>query len=209
MLPGVDLESLIEAVGIIGVAFIVFAESGLLVGFFLPGDSLLFTAGFLASQDVVSIWLLVPVSFVAAVAGDAVGYQFGHRVGRRLFEREDSRFFKRQYLERAEAFFAEHGGKAIILARFIPIVRTFTPIVAGISIMPYRQFAVYNFIGGALWAAGITLLGYFLGSSIPGIDKYLLPIIAVIILVSVLPPALHLLREQRKSNAASKPETLS
>jgi membrane-associated protein len=178
------------------VALIVFAESGLLVGFFLPGDSLLFTAGFLASQDVLSIWILAPLCFVSAVAGDAVGYQFGHRMGRRLFSNPDSRFFKRKYLIQAEEFFEKHGGKAIFLARFLPIIRTFTPIVAGMGAMGYRRFALYNVAGALVWAVGVTVAGYALGSSIPGIDKYLLPIIAGIIVVSGLPAVIHIWRQR-------------
>jgi membrane-associated protein len=198
LLP-VDLESFIETVGYIGVTLIVFAESGLLVGFFLPGDSLLFTAGFLASQGLFDIYILAGLCFIAAITGDATGYWFGHKVGRRLFEREDSRFFKRKYLIRAEAFFQRNGGKAIFLARFIPIVRTFTPIVAGAAAMEYRQFAVWNMFGGLAWAVGLTVAGYQLGSHVPGVDKYLLPIIGVIIFVSVAPGALHMYKEYKAS----------
>ena len=198
MLP-VDLKDFIETVGYIGITLIVFAESGLLAGFFLPGDSLLFTAGFLASQGHFNIALLATLCFIAAITGDATGYWFGHKIGRHLFEREDSRFFKKKYLVRAEAFFERNGGKAIFLARFIPVVRTFTPIVAGAAAMQYRQFAAWNMLGGLIWAVGVTVAGYALGNSIPGIDKYLLPIIAVIIVVSVAPGAVHMYREYRES----------
>ena len=194
-MPGVDLESLIRTIGYVGMFGIVFAETGLLVGFFLPGDSLLFTAGFLASQDYLNIWLLVIVCFAAAVLGDAVGYLIGHRWGRNLFSKEESRFFKPKYLRQAESFFEKHGGKAIILARFMPIVRTFIPVIAGVSAMPYRRFFTFNIVGGILWAVGVTLAGYFLGSTIPGVDKYLLPIILIIIVVSVLPSVIHIWRE--------------
>ena len=198
MLP-VDLKDFIETVGYIGVTLIVFAESGLLVGFFLPGDSLLFTAGFLASQGHFDIFILAALAFIAAVSGDATGYWFGHKVGRRLFEREDSRLFKRKYLVQAEAFFERNGGKAIFLARFVPVVRTFTPVVAGAAAMSYKQFAVWNMLGGLAWAVGVTVAGYQLGSHIPGVDKYLLPIIAVIIVVSVAPGALHMYKEHKQS----------
>jgi membrane-associated protein len=198
LLP-VDLKDFIETVGYIGVTLIVFAESGLLVGFFLPGDSLLFTAGFLSSQGHFDIAVLAVLCFVAAVAGDATGYWFGKKDGPRLFMREDSRLFKKKYLIRAEEFFERNGGKAIFLARFIPVVRTFTPIVAGAARMPYRQFAVWNLFGGLAWAVGITLAGYELGSRIPDVDKYLLPIIAVIIVVSVAPGALHMYKEYKES----------
>lgn len=203
MLP-VDLEGLIRAVGYLGIFGIIFAETGLLVGFFLPGDSLLFTAGFLASQDYLNIYLLMGVSFVAAVVGDATGYAIGHQVGRRLFRKPESLLFKPDHLDRAEVFFIKHGGKAIIIARFLPIVRTFIPVVAGVGAMSYSRFLSYNVIGAVLWAMGVTLAGYFLGSAIPSVDRYLLPIILGIIIVSVLPTAIHVWREsgdQIKSTA--------
>lgn len=183
-----DIVALIEWGGYVGLAAIIFAESGLFFGFFLPGDSLLFTAGFLASQGFLNIWILAPLLFVAAVAGDSVGYAFGYRVGPALFSREDSRFFKKEYLIRTEHFFEKYGSRAIIIARFIPIVRTFTPILAGVGKMRYTTFLSFNIIGAGLWALGLTCLGYFLGSVIPGIDQYLLPIILTIIIISVLPP---------------------
>jgi membrane-associated protein len=193
MLP--DLDALIKTVGLLGVWGIVFAESGLLIGFFLPGDSLLFTAGFLASQGFLNLPLLCVGCFAAAVAGDSVGYAFGSRVGRRLFQRDDSIFFHRNNLLRAEVFYQQHGKKAIILARFIPVVRTFAPIVAGMGHMEYRTFLAYNLVGGAVWGIGVPLAGYQLGSMIPDIDRYLLPIIGLIIIVSLAPPALHLGKE--------------
>jgi membrane-associated protein len=194
-MPGVDLEHLIRTVGYVGMFCIIFAETGLLIGFFLPGDSLLFTAGFLASQDYLNIWILVPVCFIAAIVGDAVGYQIGNRFGRQLFSREESRFFKPKYLLQAQAFFDLHGGKAIILGRFMPIVRTFVPVIAGAATMQYRKFAVFNIAGGALWAIGVTVAGYFLGKTIPSVDKYLLPIIVLILVVSLAPSAIHIWRE--------------
>jgi len=183
-----DLSQIIQTVGLLGVAAIVFAESGLLIGFFLPGDSLLFTAGLLASQGVFSFSLLILLSFIAAVAGDSVGYAFGYRIGPRIFTREDSRFFKKAHLEQAHNFFVRYGAQAIVLARFMPIVRTFTPILAGVGKMPYRTFITYNFIGAALWAIGIPTLGFTLGTLVPSIDEYILPIIAGIIVVSFIPP---------------------
>lgn len=191
-----DLIPLIKTAGYIGLFAIVFAESGLLIGFFLPGDSLLFTAGFLASQGFLEIGWLAPLLFLAAVLGDSVGYAFGKRVGPRIFKKQDSLFFHKDHLEKARDFFVKHGGKTIILARFIPLVRTFAPILAGVGKMDYRQFLAYNLVGGALWAVGLTLLGYYLGRVIPDIDKYLLPIIAGIIIVSVLPAVYHALKEQ-------------
>lgn len=195
-----ELVPLIKAVGYLGLFGIVFAESGLLIGFFLPGDSLLFTAGFLASQDFLDIRWLLPILFVAAVTGDSVGYAFGRRVGPRVFKKEDSIFFHKNHLEKAKAYFVKHGGKTIILARFMPVVRTFAPILAGVGRMRYRTFLLYNIVGGGIWAVGITLLGYYLGKVIPDIDRYILPIIAVIIALSVLPPALHMLKDEKSRN---------
>lgn len=194
MLP-IDLEELIRAVGYVGMFAIIFAETGLLFGFFLPGDSLLFTAGFLASQDYLNVWWLVLICFVAAVTGDATGYAIGKSGGRRLFQKEESRFFKPEFLVKAQIFFEQHGGKAIILARFMPIVRTFVPIIAGVGAMRYPRFAAFNVIGALLWAVGLPIAGYFLGKSIPNVDRYLLPIILVIIVVSIAPTAIHVWRE--------------
>ncbi len=191
-----NLISLIKSVGLLGVFAIVFAESGLLIGFFLPGDSLLFTAGFLASQGFLNIWVLALGSFVCAVAGDSAGYAFGRRVGRRLFNRSDSLLFHKDHLLKAEKFYEKHGGKAIVLARFMPIVRTFAPIVAGIGTMHYSRFVFFNILGGFLWAVGLSCAGYFLGSLIPNVDRYLLPIVAVIIILSILPSAVHVLKDK-------------
>jgi membrane-associated protein len=192
---------LIKTVGLIGIFLIIFAESGLLIGFFLPGDSLLFTAGVLASGHIPDLQLpLVPLlvgCFLAAVIGDSVGYTFGRRVGRPLFEREDSGLFKKKYITQAQAFYEKHGSKTIVLARFVPIVRTFAPIVAGAAEMKYQTFLAFNLIGGLLWAVGVTLAGYFLGNLIPpeDVDKYLLPIIFLILLISVAPAILHVVRD--------------
>lgn len=193
MLP-VDLQSFIETVGYIGIWLIIFAETGLLVGFFLPGDSLLFTAGFLASQEILNLAILIAVCFSAAVIGDAVGYTIGKRAGRGYVLSNRSRLFKPEYLDKAEEFFTLHGGKAIVLARFLPIVRTFVPMVAGMSAMNYSRFLSYNVIGAFLWAVGLPIAGYFLGEAIPDIDHYLIPIILVIVLISVLPSAIHIWR---------------
>ena len=196
-----DLPHLIQSLGYFGVWAIVFAESGLLVGFFLPGDSLLFTSGFLASQPVTAIDIRVMIfdCFVCAVLGDNVGYATGHRFGRRLFQKEDSWLFHKKYLVTAQKFYEKHGKKAIVLARFMPIVRTFAPIVAGIGSMHYRTFMSYNLIGGLIWTVGITLLGYYLGQVIPDVDKYLLPIVLFIIVISIAPSIIHLIQENRAS----------
>ena len=195
---GENLQALIKAVGLIGLFAIVFAESGLLIGFFLPGDSLLFTAGFLASQGYFNIAILAIITFIAAVLGDSTGYTFGKRVGRKLFSRNDSFFFKKANLIKAEEFYKKHGVKTIVLARFVPIVRTFAPIVAGASDMHYKTFISYNVIGGFLWTFGMSFGGFFLGSIIPDVDKYLLPIIFLIIFLSLLPPIIEFIKDKRK-----------
>ena len=193
-----DVENLLETVGTLGLFAIVFAESGLLIGFFLPGDSLLFTAGLLASQGKLNLPLILVGCFLAAVAGDQVGYAFGNRVGPALFRRPDSRLFKHEHVEKAQAYFEKYGVKTIVLARFVPIVRTFAPIVAGVGKMEYRTFVRFNVIGGFLWAVGVTSIGYVLGDTVPDIDKYLLPVIGVIVLLSVL-PVLFEIRKARRS----------
>lgn len=190
------LVDLIIGFGYLGITAVIFAETGLLVGFFLPGDSLLFTAGFLASQGVFDIRLLIALCAIAAVAGDGIGYAFGARVGPRIFSREDSLLFHRDHLTRAQRFYERHGTKAVVLARFVPFARTFVPILAGVGRMRYPRFLAYNVIGAGLWAIGIPLIGYSLGRSIPGVDQYLLPIIALIILLSVSPGIVHVLRNR-------------
>ncbi|MBM3140260.1 MAG: DedA family protein [Chloroflexi bacterium] len=206
MIPGIGLEELIRTAGYAGLFGIVFAETGLLVGFFLPGDSLLFTAGFLASQGVLDVRILIVVTFVAAVAGDQVGYMFGRRVGVALYQREESFLFRRSHLLRTEAFFERHGGKVIVIARVIPFARTFAPIVAGVGTMPYRRFVFYNLAGGFAWTAGFSSAGYFLGRSVPHVDRYVLPIVGVIILVSVAPALLTAWRELRPHAMAALAE---
>ena len=173
---------------------IVFAESGLFIGFFLPGDSLLFTTGFLASKGLLDIRILLPLFFVAAVAGDSVGYTFGRKVGRRLFQREKSLLFHKGHLMKAEAFYEKYGKKTIIFARFVPVIRTFAPIIAGIGHMEYKTFIIYNVVGGFLWAVGLTTLGYFLGQ-IPWIEENFEIAIFVIIGISILPPFIHILQD--------------
>jgi membrane-associated protein len=196
-------DELIEAFGTLGLFLIVFAESGLFFGFFLPGDSLLFTAGVLCAKADSPLWPL-PIVLVgvatAAILGDQVGYLFGRRVGPALFRRPDSRLFKQAHVDKARVYFEEHGPKTILLARFVPIVRTFAPIVAGVGRMEYKTFVTYNVIGGLAWGVGITTLGFLLGEAVD-IDKYLLPVIAVIILISFIPVALEV-RKSRRETAA-------
>ena len=183
----IDLPILIKTIGYLGVFCIIFAESGLFFGFFLPGDTLLFTAGLLASQGYFNIALLVLLIVLAAILGDQIGYFFGKKVGPKIFTRDESFYFKKRYITDAENFYKKQGKKTIILARFIPVIRTFVPILAGVGKMHYRTFVTYNIMGGLLWGAGITLSGYFLGQKIPGIDRYLIPILLLIIFVPMLP----------------------
>lgn len=203
-----DPEGLIEKVGLFGVWLVIFAESGLLIGFFLPGDSLLFTAGFFASgPDSISESLHLPLlplllgCFLAAVAGDQVGYLFGRRVGPALFRRESSRFFKQQNVDKAQAFFDKHGSKTIVLARFVPIVRTFAPIVAGVGRMPYRTFVVFNVLGGLLWAVGITMLGFFLGQ-IDVVEQNLELAVLAVVALSALPIVIEVVKSRREKRHA-------
>lgn len=196
--PMFDLVPLIEAVGYIGLFLIILAESGIFIGFFLPGDSLLFTAGFLASQGYLNIWILAPLLFVAAVIGDAVGYTFGKKVGPRLFNRPESFFFRPSHMEKTAAFYEKHGVKTIIFARFVPVVRTFAPIMAGVGGMKYATFARYNVIGALLWAVGLTSLGYLFGNIIPDADRYVLPVVGLIVIFSLIPPVWQYLRERKE-----------
>lgn len=207
MIPGIELPELIKLVGVLGVALIIFAESGLLIGFFLPGDSLLFTAGFLTHAGIlpINIHILVGILFLAAVAGDSVGYAFGRKAGPRVFSKPDAKLFKQEYVQSAQAFYEQHGGKTIIMARFVPIVRTFAPIVAGVGKMDYRKFLAFNVVGAFLWAVGITYAGFYLGKWFEHmgweIDHVLLPVIAVIVLISVGPPAYHILKDEKRRHA--------
>lgn len=186
-----DPAVVIKTLGLLGVVIIIFAESGLFFGFFLPGDSLLFTAGFIASQGFMPIgWLLVLCS-IAAIAGDTVGYWFGRRTGPMIFKREDSWFFHKKHVQKAKDFYDKHGKKTIVLARFIPIIRTFAPIVAGVAQMEYKTFLRYNIIGGLLWAVGVTMLGYLLGNIIPNAERYLTLIVWIIVATSLIPIAIE------------------
>lgn len=182
-----DLLHFIQTVGVVGICAVVFLESGIFFGFFLPGDSLLFTAGLLASQGFLNISVLFFLCSVFAIAGDSVGYWTGKHIGRSLFEKEAGFFFKKKRLHQAESFYQKHGKYTIILARFVPVIRTFAPIVAGVARMHYRTFLAYNIIGGILWSVTVLSLGYFMGNIIPNPDKYILPVIVAIVLISLLP----------------------
>lgn len=201
-------EHLIETFGLIGLFIIIFAESGLLIGFFLPGDSLLFTAGAVAAGVLTSqvdvqfnIWVLLIGCFVAAVAGDQVGYLFGRKVGPSLFSRPDSKIFKAEYVAKAQHFFDHYGPKAIVMARFVPIVRTFCPIVAGVGHMSYPTFVRYNVVGGALWGVGVTLLGYFFGQ-IDVVRNNIEIAILGVVAISLLPIVVEVIRHRRAAASA-------
>jgi membrane-associated protein len=175
---------------------IVFAETGLLIGFFLPGDSLLVTAGVFAAAGHLNIVTLLTIVTAAAIIGDQVGYYIGYRTGPRIFRREDSLLFKRAHLERARAFYEKHGGKTIILARFMPIIRTFAPVIAGVAEMEYRRFVAYNVIGGFVWVWSMSLLGYSLGRVIPDIDRHIHVVIVVVVFLSILPAIIEYVRSR-------------
>lgn len=202
----INPEFLISSFGLVGIFFIIFAESGLLFGFFLPGDSLLLTAGLFASRGDLNLFILILLSGMAAILGDSVGYWFGRETGSKLFLREESRFFKKSHLLKAQDFYNKHGGKTIILARFMPFVRTFAPIVAGAAKMKYGTFLLFNIIGGLVWAVGLPLVGFSLGTFLRDrftpkqVDNYFLLIVFAVIILSVLPTALHILKDKDSRN---------
>jgi len=199
------LRELIRCGGPPLVCLIIFVETGLFVGFFLPGDSLLVTAGIFAGQNVIPLrWLLIP-GILCAIAGDQLGYWIGRSAGPALYRREDSFFFRRSHLQRAHEFYEKYGGRAVILARFVPIVRTFCPPVAGAALMRYSTYLIYDIFGGTLWIGSMLLGGYLAGSRIPNIGQYLHLIIATIIFLSILPPIIGLLRSRRSASPRSNP----
>jgi membrane-associated protein len=194
-----NIESIVSggAISILLIAGIVFAESGLLIGFFLPGDSLLFGAGLAASQGKLSLFWLILTVVIAAIVGDNVGYSIGRRAGPRIFKKQDGILFRQEYLQKSEEFYEKHGGKTIILARFTPIVRTFAPVVAGAGKMSREKFMFYNIIGGVLWGGGITLLGYFIGNRIPHLDRYIEVVIIGVMVISLLLAFGHVLKDAK------------
>ena len=188
---------LITSFGVIAILLVVFAESGLLIGFVLPGDSLLFTSGYMVQQNIlhIDIHIFALLIFIAAVLGDSVGYSFGHKVGRKLFEKENSRFFKKKYLEQTEKFYDKHGSVTIVLARFVPIVRTFAPIVAGASKMHYKTFLAFNIVGGFLWSSLFVYLGFYAGEFLTKAGVNIEVAAILIIFLSVLPMLIHALKQ--------------
>jgi len=200
-----DPIKIIETLGYAGIFAIIFAESGLFFGFFFPGDSLLLTAGLLASRGILNEFILVPGLFIAAVLGDQVGYWFGAKTGPLIFNRENSLFFRRKNLMAAKAFYEKHGGKTVTLARFVPFIRTFAPIVAGAAEMDYRRFVMFNLLGGLVWAIGVTMLGYTLGrlfGGIEGIDKYFTLLVIAFFLIPGVPGLIHLWNDYRSEISA-------
>jgi membrane-associated protein len=200
--------NLVASGGYIALVLIVFAETGLMAGFFLPGDSLLFTAGLAAATGALDIGTLNALLIAAAILGDAVGYAFGRRSGNRIMRKPSTRFFKLSHLEKSRAFYQRHGARTVVLARFIPVIRTFAPVVAGMSGMRYQKFVVYNVVGAVLWVGSLTLLGYWLGQAVPDIKRYFHWVIAAIVLLSIMPPLIEFLRERARRRDAVKPSVM-
>jgi membrane-associated protein len=198
-----DLPALIKWAGYIGLTTIVFAETGLLIGFFLPGDSLLVTAGLVAGQEYINVYILGVLLNVAAICGNSVGYFIGLSAGPRIFTRENSLFFNRKHLISAREFYARHGRKTIILAQFVPIIRTFSPVVAGAGQMPYRLFLVTSILGTTLWVWSMLFTGYFLARYIPGVDKHIELVVIVVVFVSILPGIISWWRQRNRPAAAA------
>ncbi|MEI6660247.1 MAG: VTT domain-containing protein [bacterium] len=191
---------IIKTLGLIGIFLTVFAESGLFFGFFLPGDSLLFIAGLLAATGAFDIKSLILICLLGAILGDSFGYWIGSRFGRKFFDREDSFFFKKKYLLETESFYSRHGKYTIVIARFIPIIRVFAATFAGLSLMEYKTFLIYNIIGGTLWVFSMTLMGYFLGSIIPNPDRYVLPVVFGVIAISFIPVLIKFMQARKNQS---------
>ena len=198
-----DVNGLLQWGGTFLVCAIVFVETGLFVGFFLPGDSLLVTAGIFAAAGHLDIRLLLSLGFLCAFGGDQLGYWIGRQAGQALYKREDSFLFKKRHLERAHEFYERYGGKTVVIARFVPIIRTFVSPVAGAARMEYRQFVIYNALGGFLWVWGMLLLGYFLGAVIPNVDRHIHIVVAIVVVLSLLPAVIETIRERRRKTGAS------
>jgi membrane-associated protein len=195
-----NLTEWVTTIGTVGVLLVIFCETGLFVGCFFPGDSLLFTAGMLATRGVFHLSLLIPLAIIAAILGYACGYWFGDKLGYWLVKRPDGFFFKKKYLQQAHDFYDKHGGMAMVLCRLIPIVRTFCPIVAGMGEMPFRRYTVYNIIGALIWVPALTFLGYFVGNLFPNARHFILPMVLVIIVISVLPGVIHFYKQRRTTS---------
>lgn len=198
LLHHLDMATLIQTVGYAGIIFVIFAETGLIIGFFLPGDSLIFTAGLLASQHIFNIGFLVPAMWISAVMGYFLAYWLGEKIGHWLLQRNDSFWFKKKYIVEAKDFYEKHGGQALIIGRLVPIIRTFVPVVAGMARMNRHNYIIYNLIGASIWVCGLSLLGYYLGQAVPAIGNYLLPIMLLIVFISLLPALWHFFKKRMK-----------
>lgn len=197
LLPHIDMLQLARTLGYVGLTSIIFAETGLFFGFFLPGDSLLFTAGLLAAQNIFSIFILFPLLLLAAILGYAVAYWIGAKLGVWLLNRPDSIWFKKRYLDEANQFYLKHGGKALILGRLLPIIRTFVPVVAGMTFLSLQRYHFYNVLGALFWVGGLTFLGFFIGQAFPEAYEYIYPLVAMVIIISLLPTLWHLSQSRR------------
>lgn len=204
-----NLPELVQWAGLFGLAAIIFSETGLLIGVFLPGDSLLVTAGLLAARGYLNVYALVPVLTVAAICGNSAGYSIGRVTGPRIFNRENSLFFNKKHAIRAHEFYEKYGRKTIVLAQFMPIIRTFAPVVAGVGGMRFRTFITFNIMGAILWIWSMVAIGYFLGSYIPGIDQHIEIVVAIVVFMSLLPGLISWYRgkraRRRDTSSASKP----
>jgi membrane-associated protein len=192
-----DVTHLIQTGGLLLIALIIFGESGMMIGFFFPGDTLLFSAGILAATGKLSLASTLAVIAIAAILGDNVGYHIGRKLGRRLFRKPDSVIFRKEHIDRAEAFYEKHGSKTMLVAHFIPVVRAFAPITAGAAKMPYAQYVVFDAIGDIAWAFAMTLLGYFIGSRIPGVEKLIDPLLILIVVAFLAPTIWHIARDPK------------
>lgn len=192
-----DVNQLLQTGGLLLIALIIFAESGMMVGFFFPGDTLLFSAGILAASGAQSLWAYIVVIASAAILGDNIGYHIGSKLGRRLFRKKDSLIFRHDYIMKAESFYEKHGSKTMLIAHFIPIVRTFAPVTAGAGKMPLKQFMIYDAIGDIAWTVLIVFAGYFIGSKIPGIENYIEPVLLTIVAIFLLPTLYHIFKDEK------------
>ena len=199
-----NLPELVQWAGLVGLAIIIFSETGLLVGVFLPGDSLLVTAGLLAARGYLNAYALAPVLTLAAICGNSVGYSIGHATGPRVFRRENSLFFNKKHAIRAHEFYEKHGRKTIVLAQFMPIIRTFAPVIAGVGGMKFREFITFNVLGAVLWIWSMLGIGYFLGSYIPGIDRHIEIVVIIVVFISILPGLIGGYRAKRRARFANR-----
>ena len=204
-----DLPELVRWAGLIGLTAIIFSETGLLVGVFLPGDSLLVTAGLLSARGYLNVYTLVPALMAAAICGNSLGYFIGHTTGPRIFNRENSLFFNKKHATRAHEFYAKHGRKTIVLAQFMPVIRTFSPVIAGVGGMEFKTFITFNIIGAIVWVGSMVSIGYFLGSYIPGIDQHIEIVVAIVVFISILPGLIGSYRSRRAKRYAAAPATES